>query len=380
MRICLVILILCGLPLVTASSQDEAEESEPFELYSDSLSWLDTLAIDPDQPTVSFKTDNFYLLRSIFPDHYDSEYRIRRDIRSVVENDTLLATWWDSLGVSVLGLTELFSGIEWIENTFDIHLVKYLPVDGMFEPIVLPYEGIRRRGFIEAAPGGMHRQLNLLKLVASRNLRQLLLATYQDHYITGHPFLEDGSYRFDIMSLALAVECAEYLLPGDSLKAIFKSETWLRYNPGWELFNSHFRYAWELTPETPLLFYIAREPYNSPLVALTVPPRVRRSTSQKRPSGEPAKLSAGSGRLGFSVMRTPRGYLEVVDIDTLGLAFANGLMIGDKIKRVNGEYARNARELMARILDKLDTEGVYLIAVRDDEEIGLLLLPASDNE
>jgi hypothetical protein len=50
-------------------------------------------------------------------------------------------------------------------------------------------------------------------------------------------------------------------------------------------------------------------------------------------------------------------------------------MTGDKIRRVNGEYARNARDLMGKILSKIDTDGVYLIVLRDNEELGLLLLP-----
>ncbi len=53
-------------------------------------------------------------------------------------------------------------------------------------------------------------------------------------------------------------------------------------------------------------------------------------------------------------------------------------MIGDKITRVNGEYVRNARELMAKILNDLESYGVYLLVLREDEEIGVLLLPPSE--
>jgi S1-C subfamily serine protease len=74
-------------------------------------------------------------------------------------------------------------------------------------------------------------------------------------------------------------------------------------------------------------------------------------------------------------MKTSSGLLEVVDVDSLKIAYSAGLMIGDRIRRVNGENVRNARSLMGKILDKIDTDGVYMEVLRDDQEIGLLLLP-----
>ena len=369
-----VIFILFLLFAVSAAAQDD----DLYYGYTDSTSWIDTLPMSTDLPTISFRTDNFNLMRSFYPDHYKNEYSIRRDIRSVLRADSSLMILWDSLGNQVMGMIEVLSGVDWIESHIDIHLMKYLPVYGMYDPLALPVEGIKHTHYIEAAPGGMHRFFNLIRLMAGRNLKGLTGATQGGSYFANHPLLDDGAYRFDNLSLALALVCAQQIMHPDSLENIFSSDSWHRHNPGWELFNSHFRYAWQISPEFPLLYFLAREPFDSPLVSLTKPPRPRKKTNKNWRADEQIRLSAGGGRLGFSVIRTLKGYLEVIDIDSLGLAQANGLMVGDKIKRVNGEYARNARELMGKILDKIDTDGVYIIALRDNEEIGLLMLPQEE--
>ncbi len=216
---------------------------------------------------------------------------------------------------------------------------------------------------------------NIIQLLAGRNLLQMSPSEQYDDLSAIHPLLEQTPYRFDIVALTLALACAQQLLPPDSLEIIMQSESWRRHNPGWSVFENHFRYAWPLTYEQPLVTFLALEDENSPLLALTKPPRVRKPKTTGRPKAKPAQLAAGGGRLGFSVSRTARGYLRVVDIDTLGLAYSSGLMIDDQIKRVNGEYARNARELMGKILERLDSEGVYLLVNRDGSEIGVLLLP-----
>ncbi len=369
---------LLGLPLIAQETVEDLPLFPETGPAPDSINWRDTLPLGHEQPAVTFEFDTYYLLRSFYPDYYLSDYRIKRDIRQVKRGDSSLYAQWDSIGVTALGLIEMFSGIPWDERKLTVHPVKYLPVDGMAEPLVIPMEGIKRRDYIEAAPRGIYRQVNLIKQLAARNLHQYRYGGFKDAYFAGHPLMEGGIYRFDIMSLFVAVKCAELLFPADSLDEIFSSDSWKRHNPGWELFRRNFRDTWKLTSDSTLFYYITREPYHSPLVALTVPPRVRRTSDTEAPRQEQVRLGAGGGRLGFSVIRDEKGYLEVVDVDSTGLAYANGLMVGDKIRRVNGEYARNARELMGRILDKLDTEGVYLIAIRDNEEIGLLLLPLQE--
>lgn len=284
---------------------------------------------------------------------------------------------WDSLGDSVLAMIEDFSGIRWRESEFDINLVKYLRTDGLYDPLVIPHQGIKMECFTEIAPSGLHQFLNLIKFVAGRGIMQTELPGLRKQPVSFHPLLEKSAYRFDVIALTVTLACAEEILDPDSLENILNSEQWRRHNPGWEVFDNHFRYSWILSSEQPLVMFLMREPYDSPLVGLTRAPRPIKSDTDKEPSTEPIRLSAGGGRLGFSVAKTTTGLLEVADIDTLGLAYSNGLMIGDRIKRADGEIVRNARALMGKILDKIDADGVYLLIIRDGEELGLLFLPPS---
>lgn len=329
-------------------------------------------------PTVTFKTDNQLLMKAFYPEYYANEYKIRKDIRWVRRNDSSLAAMWDSLGDTVLAALEDLSGIKWRERKLDIRILKYLRVDVLYDPLAIPLKGIKMEHYIEAAPTGLHRFLNLVKILAGRNLLQAELLGFTRLPISSHPLLDKSAYRFDVVALTLALACAEQVLPPDSLRNILDSELWQRHNPGWEIYDNHFRYSWLLSPEQTLVTYLLREPYDSPLVGLTRPPRITKPESKKEYTIEPIILSAGGGRCGFSVAKTPTGLLEVVDIDTLGLAYSCGLMTGDRIKRVNGQVVRNARELMGRILDKLDTDGIYMIIVREGEEMGLLFLPPEE--
>jgi hypothetical protein len=336
------------------------------------------MVLSEDFPGVYFETENGFLMKAFYPEYYADENNLRKDVRYVQRNDSALMATWDSLGYYVLVTLESLSGIEWVEKSLTIHLLRYLRVDGLYDPLALPIEGIRMEHYIEAAPSGLHQFLNLIKIIAGRNILQIKRSGYDSPSVSTHPLLDESAYRFDIVATTLALACAEQILPVDSLKDILNSEAWRRHNPGWEILKNHFLYSWILTPEQPLMFYLVNEPYDSPLIGLTRPPRIRRPESAKGRASEQVRLSAGVGSLGFSVARTPRGLLEVADIDTLGLAHMCGLMIGDKITRVNGEFVRNARELMAKILNDLESYGVYLLVLREDEEIGVLLLPPSE--
>jgi hypothetical protein len=329
-------------------------------------------------PVVSFKTDNRLLMKALYPEHYANEYTVNKDIRWVGRNDSALTAMWDSLGYTVLVTLEDLSGIRWREHEIQISLMKYLRAASLYDPATLPLEGVKMEHYIEAAPTGLHQFLNLIKILAGRNIMQVELPGLARLPIYNHPLLDKTAYRFDVITLTLTLACAEIIMPSDSLTDILSSQAWQRHNPGWELFKNHFRYSWVLSIEQPLMAYLSREPHDSHLVGLTRPPRLKRTNPEDDQRSPAVRLSAGGGRLGFSVTKSPTGLLEVADIDTLGLAFANGLMPGDRIKRCNGEVVRNARELMGKILDKLDTEGVYLIITREGEELGLLLLPLSD--
>ncbi len=330
-------------------------------------------------PVVSFEYQNQQLMRAFAPDFYNNERQIARDIRWVDRNDSLFLAQWDLLGDSILALIEDLSGIKWIEPHINVHLVKYASVEGMYDPLVIPMKGIKRKHYDEAIPTGLHQLFNLIKYFSGRNLMQTELPGRSRSHIADHPLMQKTVYRFDNLAMSLATAVADSVIPTDSLEILIQTEIWRRHNPGWDIYLNNFKPNWILTIETPLVSYLENEPYSSDLVKLTRPPRIVKKAEDEEKPAEPVKLTAGAGRLGFSVFKNTRKYLEVIDVDSSGIGFQNGLLPGDQIKRVNGEYARNARVLMGRILDKIDGDGVYLIVSRDGEETGILLLPPSEN-
>lgn len=336
--------------------------------------------IYPDVPQVAFIIDNFNLMRAFYPLHYKNEQEIRRDIRFVNRNDSTFYAVWNSLGYSILTTMTALSGIEWVEQDLKIHLMKYLPRDKLYSPALFPLEGIKTNNYVEAAPTGLHQLMNLIMLLSGRNIYQLFDPTSIQYYLGDHPLLQQSGYRLDVIVTTLAMATAEHLIQPDSLELIVATESWKRHNPGWNTYENHFRHDWILTSETPLVSYLANEPYNSSLVNLTRPPRIARPKHEDSMVNEPVVLSAGGGRLGFSVIKTPRGLFEIVDLDSLGLGFASGLQIGDLIKRVNGEVVRSARDLMGKIINKLDSDGVYMIVLREEFEVGILLFPGAEEE
>ncbi|RKX19116.1 MAG: hypothetical protein DRP51_07970 [Candidatus Zixiibacteriota bacterium] len=336
--------------------------------------------IYPDVPKVEFTIDNLNLMRAFYPLYYENEQEIRRDIRFVNRNDSVFNAVWDSLGYAILTTMTSLSGIEWVEQDLKIHLMKYLPCDRVYDPALFPLEGIKTSNYVEAAPNGLHQLMNLIMLLSGRNIQQVSDPKSIQHYLWDHPLLQQSAYRFDVIATNLAMATAIHIIQPDSLELIISSENWRRHNPGWITYENHFRYNWPLTSETPLVTYLANEPYNSALVNLTRPQSFVRPKSDKPVEAEPTILSAGGGRLGFSVIKTRLGLFEVVDVDTLGLGYSAGLQIGDLIKRVNGEVVRSTRDLMGKIIAKLDSDGVYLIVLREKIEVGILLLPVAVEE
>ena len=361
----------------TLQAQDQVFEDTSFQFD------ITQFAVDniyPDIPKVEFIIDNLNLMRAFYPLHYENEQEIRRDIRFVNRNDSVFYAVWDSLGYTILATMTSLSGIEWVEQNLKIYLMKYLPRDRVYNPSLFPLEGIKTKNYVEAAPAGLHQLMNLIILFSGRNIQQVFDSISIQHYLWDHPLLQPSAYRFDVIAMTLAMATAEHIIQSDSLELILATESWKRHNPGWNTYENHFRHNWLLTSETPLVTYLANEPYNSSLVNLTRPPRIVRPESEKTAEDEPVILSAGGGRLGFSVVKTRLGLFEVVDVDTLGLAYASGLQIGDLIKRVNGKVIRSTRDLMGKIVDKLDTDGVYMIVLREEQEVGILLLPVADED
>lgn len=372
-RICLLLTLV--FVAATLAAQEPPEEKTEFD-----MSLYPGDAIYPDVPVVIIETGNLNLMRSFYPLYYDNEQQISRDIRYVNRNDSALVAEWDSLSYLILTTMTSLSGIKWVEDEFKLNLFKYLPVNTIYNPAAMPLEGIKTSKYIEVAPDGLQRLLNIMVIMAGRNIEQIESPQSIHHYLAVFPLVQQSAYRFDVLALTLAISTAEHFMEPDSIDAVTSSASWKRHYPGWIVYKDYFRENWKLTAETPLVTYLANEPYNSPLVDLTRPPRITKPAQTQAAQNEPKKLGAGGGIFGFSVAKTPLGLLEIVDIDSTGLAYMSGLQVGDQIKRVNGEVVRTARDLMGKIIDNIDSEGIYMTIIRDDGEIGILLMGPSDFE
>ena len=366
-------LLLAIIILVAASAFTQDSEIErpidPIDPYS-----LDYANL----PETEFKHFNLELMRTFYPLYYRNEYKIQSDARYVVRQDSAFIALWDSVGNAVMKTIADYSGVEWVEDNIDIHPVRYLPSMGLYSPMVMPWEGIKTRDYTEAAPTGMRRFLNLIRLFCGRNLKQINYPECSWYYLNDHPLLQQSAYRFDNITMTLTLTVAPYFIHPDTLNTIVSSDSWQRSFDGWTVFDDYFRNNWNISTDSVLAQFLSDESYNSPLVELSRPPRQVRVEQETASQKDRIKMGAGKGRLGFSVFKTERGLFEVVDVDSTKIAYASGLMPADLIKRVNGEVVRTTRELMGMILDKIDEEGVYMIVIRDGEEQGLLLLPPSD--
>jgi len=306
-----------------------AQDSE----LEDYINRTDPYSIDySNLPETEIKHYNLELMRGFYPLYYQNEYKIRSDVRYVTRQDSAFIALWDSVGNAVLKNISDLSGIEWVENRLDIRIVRYLPTIGLYSPLVMPWEGIKTRDYTEGAPTGLRRFLNLIRLLCGRNLKQVNYPECSWYYLHDHPLLQPSAYRFDNMAMTLTLAVAPNFIPPDSLRIIVSSDSWHRSFAGWTVFDDYFRNNWTISTDTTLAQNLANESYNSPLVELSMPPRQTRAERQQQSSKkEPIKLHAGGGRLGFSVVKTNSGLLEVADVDSTKIAVRLGKIL--KIRR-----------------------------------------------
>jgi len=342
----------------------------------------DTLspAREANLPRVLFEIDNFYLSQAFYPDYRKSMDDPNRDVLLIQKKAAPLIAVWDTLGSRTLTLISSLSGAPWSEKSIRVYLMKYLPVPRLYEPLAIPVEGIRQNDKIEAVSSGWSLFFEFIQSLAGRNLLELRDSDSAPAMISDHPLLEPGPYRFDVMAITLAVACAEQIIPPDTLKMILTSDQWKRLNPGSEIYDDYLENKWPLSPEMPLISYIRSEPSNSSLVQLTAPPSSSPAEQSKKSSRGKPIPSTGKGRLGFSAVRGRGGYMDITSIDSRRLAYACGLRGGDRIQRVDGESVRNERELMTKILERLDAEGSFLTVLRDNKTKTILLRPMPPSE
>jgi hypothetical protein len=326
-------------------------------------------------PRVEFISDNYYLLKAFYPDYGEDEPGAEQDIINIERKAAPLIALWDGLGDTTLMVIRTLSGIEWVESGLKVHLMKFLPVTGLYEPLAIPIEGIKTEPPIVAAPSGWSQFFLLIQLLCGRNLLQTEYPGYRQRSLNEHFLMQKGPYRFDILTMTLAIACADKIIPPDSLKTILRSSWWQEYNPGWEIYRNYFQNRWYLSSEKPLTAYLATETFDSSLAEITTPPKPKNIDSGDIAGSPGQPVLSGGGRLGFYVAKGRDGFLQVAAIDSAKLAFACGLRAGDKIISIDGESIGTARILMDKILSKIDDSGVYLVVKRNGETKDLILHP-----
>lgn len=324
-------------------------------------------------PEVVINENSVALQADLYPEWYHSNSPVL-DLRWVREHDSSLLAFWHSQGDTILHILTELAGIEWREPRLEIRLLRYFPSPGTSDPLIITMGGMKKGELTEAAPTGKVQQFNLVFRLAGRMLDQTSSA--DDSIFMGiahHPLMRHSPYRRDNLAMLLAYETCRSVIGLDSTEAALASACWQRYAVGSEILKRHFLNHWILTPDQPLAYWLAREPYGSHLVAITRPPRPERRTTT-----EGVKFIEGlplTGRLGFSVSIDENGYLMVDTIDTYRLAYACGLRVGDRILTANNARVRNHRKLVEKIIETLDQGGATLQVLRDDAHISVIIQP-----
>jgi hypothetical protein len=336
---------------------------------------IDTVATpESNLPIVNFVTDDAYLLKAFYPAFYSSDSPLRQAIKDAEQRSGFFTAIWDSLGDSILATISSLSGIAWYEPGLKIHLLKFMPIPRLYEPLAVPIEGIKSGSApIIAVPPERFRFLQLVQILAGRNLLQADYPGNQKLLIISHPLYSAGPYRFDLLATTLALAAARAFIPGDTLAQILDSDEWHLFNPGWQIFNDNFRKKWILSPAKTLIDYLMEESFDSPLVELTAISSSPLKDSTETNTEEKVTLTPSGNRLGFTAVTDREGYLRVISIDTTKLAYSCGLRVGDRIQRVNGEAVKTLRDMINKSLEALDLYGVYLIVLRGAETKGLFL-------
>jgi hypothetical protein len=325
-------------------------------------------------PEVGISDRSVSLQASLYPEFYRTRSSVS-DMQWVAEKDSQIVTFWSEKGDTILHVLTELSGIEWSEKEFDAYLIRYYPSIGSAEPLIIPIGGIKTNSLIEAAPSGNTLILNLIFQLSKRMLAQTVQSTDSTTLkIADHPLMRSGPYRRDNLAMLLALASCNNIIGLDSTIDAYHSAFWVAHFPGRQILEEHFLNKWVLTPDHTLADWIAQEPYWSHLVALTSPPRVR-----QKPAGQGQRSFIEGlpikGQLGFSIKLDNANYLVVDTIDVYRLAYACGLRVGDRIHAVDGYRVRTHRELVERILDKLEQGGSTLEILRNNDRESVIVRP-----
>jgi len=310
---------------------------------------------------------------SLYPEYYLS-HSVRADMRWVREHDSALTVFWQNKGDSVLWLLGRLSGLDWVEDRFDIYLLKYYPSFGGADPLAIPLSGKRAGAQVIAAPEGAAQKFNLIYRLAHRMLIQAEKADdplYRS--VATHPLMQPGPYRRDNLAMLLTLVTSQQVLGLDSTFEVYQSPFWKEETPGREVFEKYLLNAWILTPERTLAEWVTNESPLSALVEATRPPRFRPAGEVGQ--GESIEGLPLRGQLGMAVQLGENGRLTVTGIDSTRLAFACGVREGDIIRSIRGKRPNTHKEVVEYILESLDRGGATMLILRNGADKTLLIQP-----
>jgi len=344
-------------------------------LYENSANQNTTPVVyDLPIPEVSINDRAVAFQASLYPDFYKTN-SVRRDMRWVKQNDSALVAFWQAKGDSTLLLLTELSGLDWVEDRFDIYVLRYYPSFGGSDPLVIPVGGKRQGVLAMAVPGGSVQQLNVIYQLSHRMLAQAERADDPFYRaMADHPLMQPGPYRRDNIALLLALVTAQQVIGLDSTFEAYQSAFWKEQAPGRRIFERYLLSEWILSADRPLAQWVIDEPYSSRLVAVTRPPRRVSSglAARKRTYVEGLPLK---GQLGFSVHVGDNNRLTVDQIDIHRLAYACGFREGDVIRSVDGKRLRTHKQLIEYLLEGLDEGGATVAILREGQDETVLIQP-----
>jgi hypothetical protein len=332
-------------------------------------------------PEVRFNNRAVMFQAELYPEFYATR-SAAHDLRWVRENDSALATFWESKGDSTLWLLTQYSGLDWVEDRFDLYILRYYPSSGGSDPLVIPIGGVRRGGTTIAAPPGAVQKFNLIYQLAHRMIAQSERADdplYRS--MAGHPLMQPGPFRRDNLAMLLATVTAQKIIGLDSTFEAYQSDFCRKMHEGREVFEKFLLTQWALTPERPLLQWVLDESPLSAFVEATRAPA--RAADSLAPAQEYVEGLPIKGQLGVSVKTGDNNRLILDQVDTLRLAYACGLRVGDVIRSVDGKRPRTHRQLIEFVLAGLDRGGSTVSVLRHEADVTVVLRPgafASDKD
>ena len=218
-----------------------------------------------------------------------------------------------------------------MEDRFDLYVLRYYPSSGGSDPLVIPIGGVRQGGTAIAAPPGAVQKFNLIYQLAHRMIAQAERADdplYRS--MARHPLMQPGPYRRDNLAMLLATVTAQKIIGLDSTFEAYQSDFCRKMHRGREVFEKFLLTQWALTPERPLLQWVIDESPLSAFVEATRAPL--RAVDSLAPAQEYVEGLPIKGQLGLSVKIGDNNRLVLDQVDTLRLAYACGLRVGDVIR------------------------------------------------